>query len=455
VKGFGSLDWRRADDLIARGYQAAEAHRETLLKYRLEDAAWQAWTAARASRRRTAVPVPTFLKTEGVHTSDAEIVKRALAAHINVPLQIPTLERDLSQLSGLDRYQAIGWQIVETPEGTGLLVRAQDKAYAPPFLMLGLNIENTTSETFRVQLAGRYLAFDVLGSGSELRIDAGVGADPNATAALYRPIGKSPVFGRAIGRVSRQTFNFVQDDAVVAQYREEQGWMEGQVGMNLSRESEVTGGLRFGHVSDTVRAGDPGLPELSGREVSFRLRYMLDQQDSPVIPSRGLRVVANLSRTFDSPEAEGVERTNRDLTQLELGITSFHSIGMRNRLFAVVAGGTSFADTPLPTRQFTVGYPFVLDAFGVGEVRGDHYAVLTLGGMRRVGRLPDFLGGPLFIGAWLENGAVFDTHENADLNSQLGLGLVADTLVGPVLLGTSIGFDGGWRVTFGVGRVFK
>jgi NTE family protein len=456
VKGFGSLDWRRADELIARGYQAAEAKRGELLKYRADDAAWQAWTAARASRRRTQIPVPTYLKTEGLHTSDAVIVRRTMAAHLNVPVNIATLERDLTRLSGLDRYQTIGWQIVETPEGAGILVRAQDKAYAPPFLMLGLNIENTTSETFRVQFAGRYLAFDVLGSGSELRIDAGIGADPNASAALYKSIAGSAVFARGTGRVSRQTFNFVQDDAVVAQYREEQAWLEGQIGVNVSRESEVSGGVRFGHVSDTVRAGDPGLPEMSGRESSFRLRYMLDQQDSPVIPSRGLRIGTTLSQTFDSPEIPGVERTNRDLTQLELGLSSFHSVGGgRNRLFATFAGGTSFDDTPLPTRQFTVGYPFVLDAFGVGEERGDHYAVLTLGAMHRVGRLPDFIGGPVFVGAWLENGSVFDTHEKADLNSQLGLGVIGDTLVGPVLVGTSFGFDGGWRVTFGVGRVFK
>jgi NTE family protein len=455
VKGFGSLDWRRADELITRGYQAAEARRDDLLKYRVDDAAWSAWMAARASRRRTEMPVPTLLKLEGVRASDAEIVTRALSTHLNAPVDIPAIERDLTQLSGLDRYQAIDWQLLDTPQGTGLLVRAVDKTYAPPFLMLGLNVENTTSETFRVQLAGRYLAFDTFGSGSELRIDAGIGADPNATVALYKPLGSSPVFARGLGRVSRQTFNFVQDDTVVAQYRENQAWAEGQIGVSLTRESEIAGGFRLGHVSDTVRAGDPGLPELSGREASFRIRYLLDQQDSAVIPSRGWRVAAGLSQTFDSPEAAGVERTNRDLTQAELGISWFGQAGSRNRVFGVLTGGTSFGDTPLPTRQFTVGYPFVLDAFRVGEERGDHYGVLTIGAMRRVTRLPDFLGGPVFVGAWLQNGAVFDTHENADLNSQLGLGLIADTLVGPVLLGTSVGFDGGWRVTFGVGRVFR
>jgi len=455
VTGFGSLDWRRADELIVRGYEAAESHRDELLKYRVDDAAWQEWLAGRASRRRSTLPVPTFLKTDGVHDADAEQVQRVLAVHLNAPLDIALLERDLTRLSGLDRYESIGWQITETAEGTGLLVRARDKAYAPPFLMLGLNIENTTSESFRVQLAARYLSFDAVGSGSELRIDGAAGADPNLSAALYKPIGGSKLFGRGVGRLSRQTFNFVEDDTVVAQYRENQEWMEGEIGASLTRESEIAAGFRLAHVSDSVRAGDPGLPELSGRETSFRIRYLLDQQDSPIVPSRGWRIGAGIAHTFGSPEVPDNERTNRDLTQMEFGLSSFYSVGGRNRVFGVLAGGTSFGDMPLPTRQFTVGYPFVLDAFRVGELRGDHYAALTLGMMRRVTRLPDFLGGPVFAGAWFENGSVFDTHEKADFNSQLGLGVIADTLVGPILLGTSFGFDGGWRVTFGVGRVFR
>jgi hypothetical protein len=124
-------------------------------------------------------------------------------------------------------------------------------------------------------------------------------------------------------------------------------------------------------------------------------------------------------------------------------------------LFVVFSGGTSFDDKPLPTRQFTLGYPYVLDAYGVGERRGDHYAVGTVGLMRQVGRLPDFLGGPIFLAGWFENGSAFNTHEEADINSQLGLGVMIDTLVGPVLAGAGVGFDGGWRTIFGVGRIFR
>jgi hypothetical protein len=65
------------------------------------------------------------------------------------------------------------------------------------------------------------------------------------------------------------------------------------------------------------------------------------------------------------------------------------------------------------------------------------------------------MGGPVFIGGWLENGSAFNTHENADFHTQIGLGVMIDTLVGPVLAGAGIGLDGSWRTIFGVGRIFR
>jgi NTE family protein len=455
VEGFGSLDWRRADQLIERGYMAADRHRDELLKLRASDDEWQAWVASRQQRRRTNIPEPTFLKTEGVVKGDAKIVDRTFATHLNAPLDIPVLEKDLSSLSGLDRYQSVTWKMTTIEGQAGILVSAQEKTYAPPFLMLGLNIQNTTSEDFVVQLAARYLAFDKVGSGSELRVDGALGADPNLAASLYKALVGTRVFVRTTGILARRTFNFVADDAVVAQYDEKRAGISGDLGINLSRESELTGGFYAGHLSDSVGAGDPGLPDLSGSETIARVRWVIDQQDSPVVPSHGARALVTLNHTFSSPIVTGAARTNEDLTQAEVGVSWFHSPTRRSRLFVVFSGGTSFDDKPLPTRQFTLGFPYVLDAFGVGERRGDHYAVGTLGLMRQVGRLPDFLGGPIFLAGWFENGSAFNSHEKADINSQLGLGVMVDTLVGPVLAGAGIGFDGGWRTIFGVGRIFR
>ena len=91
----------------------------------------------------------------------------------------------------------------------------------------------------------------------------------------------------------------------------------------------------------------------------------------------------------------------------------------------------------------------------MGERRGDHYGVLTVGFLRRTGRLPDFLGGPIFIGTWLENGSAFNSDEDADFNTQTAFGVVVDSLVGPLVGGVSIGLDGGWRAFIAIGRMFR
>jgi NTE family protein len=118
------------------------------------------------------------------------------------------------------------------------------------------------------------------------------------------------------------------------------------------------------------------------------------------------------------------------------------------------AAGTSFDGQPLPTEQFQLGRPLRLGAEEIGELRGDHYALLTGGYLKGVGRLPDFLGGPVYIGGWIENGSAFDTLDTAKLRTNASVGSVIDTLIGPAILGASFGFDGSWRYYFGVGRVF-
>jgi hypothetical protein len=97
--------------------------------------------------------------------------------------------------------------------------------------------------------------------------------------------------------------------------------------------------------------------------------------------------------------------------------------------------------------------PFRLGAYDAGELRGAGYYVATGGYLRQVARLPDFMGGPVFAGAWLENGDAFDKWSLASWRTNGGAGVVMDTLVGPVLLAGSWSFDGRWRTYVAVGRV--
>jgi NTE family protein len=457
LEGFGSLDWRRNEALAEDGYKAADAMKDKLLPLALDEEGWQRYQEARQARRKSAFGTPQFLSIVGAVEADQRRMEEVLKTHIGHPLDVNALEFDLQTFVGLDRYETVGWQLVSENDRLGLQIRARQKSYAPPFLMLGISLQNTTSDDFEFQLAARYLTFDVLGSGSELRVDAAVGVQPNIGFELYRPLGRSPMFVTAGALAFRRTINFIQDDNIVAKYNETRSGIGFDGGVNIGRDDEVRAGVTFGYLRASIAAGDPQLPEVSGRESRFRVRWLHDGQDSPVVPSRGIRTAATLSYLFDSPEApEGVSttRSNDNLTQSEIGSSIFWSVRRRDRLFVVAAGGTSFGNEPLPTEQFTVGRPFLLGAYDPGKFRGDHFAVLTTGYLRGVGRLPDFLGGPIFLGGWLENGSVFDHLDDAKLRSNGSVGAILDTLIGPVLLGGSFSYSGDWRYYIGVGRLF-
>jgi hypothetical protein len=199
------------------------------------------------------------------------------------------------------------------------------------------------------------------------------------------------------------------------------------------------------------------LPEVNGKETVTEARWRYDSQDSPVVPSRGSNAFANLQHVFDGPDITPPLESGRssvDLTQLAGEVTTFWSLHERGRLFVLGGGGTSFGNHPLPTDQFAVGSPLHLGALDFGEIRGDHYYIFTGGYLRRLGRLPDFMGGPIFLGAWLENGNACDSGGTATPRSNVSTGLILDTLVGPMILGGSAGFDGRWRTYVGVGRIF-
>jgi NTE family protein len=457
LDGYGSLDWRRSEELAADGYRAAEAVKDKLLPLALNEQEWAAYQAARQARRQSQLATPQFVTISGAVSADERRMQEVLQTHVGRPIDLAVLETELETLAGLDRYETVGWQLVEENGRQGLLIRARPKVYAPPFLMLGFSLENTTTDEFAFQFAARYLTFDVLGSGSELRVDGAVGAHPRVGAELYRPIGRSPFFVSLSALALGVRLNFIQEDAIIAQYDETRAGVGVDVGVNLGRDSEVRAGVSTGYLQASISAGNPNLPELDGRETQARIRWLHDSQDSPVVPSSGLRAGAMYSHHLASPDVPqefDVDRTNDGLRQLQAEGSMFWSLRRRDRVFLLAGAGTSFDGSPLPTEQFQLGRPLRLGAYNIGEFRGDHYAVLSAGYLRGIGRLPDFMGGPIFVGGWIENGSAFDDIDTAQFRTNASLGLIMDTLLGPMLLGGSFAFDGNWRYYVGIGRIF-
>jgi hypothetical protein len=254
------------------------------------------------------------------------------------------------------------------------------------------------------------------------------------------------------------TQNVVDENRIVAAYEQTASFIGTDVGLNLGRLNEIRTGVRWGHTDTDVEIGDPGLPESSGQKGLFQLRWTHDSQDNPIVPARGVHAFTELKHFFTAPVPDVVtDRSTDGATQAVGALTWVHSLdrGGRNRLFVTGGAGTSFGDHPLPTEQFSLGGPFRLSALDAGAKRGDHFVLASSGYLRQVARLPDFLGGPLLLGGWVEGGSAFDTWDAAQFDTNVSGGVIAETLIGAVFAGASTGLDGSWRFYLGIGRVFR
>ena len=457
VDGVSSMDFPRTVEIAALGYQAAEAHSAELLKYAVDEATYAEFRAAREGRRRQGEVIPKSLEITGVPAVSEPEIRRPMARHLNVPVDVVRLSRDITRLGGTDRYETIGYRIVNSPTGPILKLRVQPKPYGPPFLALGVDITNTSGTNLQLGLGARLTAYDVVGYGSELRGDLHVGSGFEVRGELYRPLRRSPWFAAVSGGIRQVETEIFAGKESIADYRLTRSAAGVDLGYNTGYRSEVRLGYEEANLQASVRIGNPVLPELEGREGLIRLQAVFDDQDSPTIPSRGTFARARVRHFLET--ANRISRLSPDappdaetFTSTDLSLTFFKPVGTRLRLLAALEGGTSFGDTPSPPNDFSLGGPFRFGAYNVGEIRTSDFVVATAGLLREFARMPEVLGGGIFGGAWIETGSAFDGE---GMRSTVAASVVIETLLGPMFAGGAVAFDGRHRFYVGMGPLFQ
>lgn len=457
LAGLDSMSWRRCDETADRGYRAAEKLADKLLPYAVSEEEFAAHLASRRARRRTTVPAPAGVKVEGVTGVERASIAREMAGLVGVPFDPVRVERAVLRLAGTDRYECVSYRLETGTEGPVLDVHARPKPYGPPFLSMGLLLNNVDASNFAASLVSRTTLYDLVGRGSEARVDLALGTRQAAAAEFYKPLRGSRVFAAArlsSARTPRHTF---EDRRVVAEYTVERAGAGLDLGVNTGRRSELRFGYDVAHVRGRLSLGSRRDGETEGSERFASLRFAYDGQDSPVVPSRGLLFTTELRRYFKVPSpvapGAGAEASPRRFWQGELSGSLFHRALGRDRVFGAFGAGTTFGDVPFWER-FSLGGPVRMGAFAKGELAGANYLTGAAGYLKQMGRLPDIVGGNVFAGGWLEGGSAFDRRASAAWHANLSGGVVVETLLGPMFAGGSIDFEGHGRLYVSVGPFF-
>lgn len=482
LQNYSAIDYSAAPELIKLGYDQtrqalASGSLAKLLHYQLSPEDWAAYQRELANRRErlnhaaiarfvsaigTQVQLPSN-KAAAPSTKWIPIVEsqgaaeRALSDRFNgfigkdleEPDVVSDLHRTINKIVGEGRYESIAYEMTTDNDGRqGLLLRAKEKTYAPPFLNFGADLDNSDSNNLRFSLKSRSTFVERSGSGAETRLSFSLGSDNQIEGEYYKPFAARSLFVAPRVFYTRNTQNIFSDGTATSTYHVENYGLGLDLGSPLGRQSEVRAGYEIGRLNNSLSVGVPAEGVSNGGYSALRLKFGYDNQDGDLVPRKGLRFDA-LGKYYLTAPGD-----NDAFVQSSVRLSQFAPINSSSSLFAILEGGTTFGVHAPTLLQFTLGGPFHLGAYEFDQFQGDNYGYASAGLVHRVSRIPDVLGGNVYLSGWYELGGVSQAGGVFRVRNCASFGLIVETILGPVFVGASVGEGVRRTVYLTLGRAF-
>ena len=188
---FTSMDYNKADEIVAQGYTAAEANKADLMKLAVDDQAWAAYINNRQAKRLTTVATPQFVEVQGTSKMLAAQMEKNLQDNVGQPINIAKLQTDIIKIVGAGRYSSISYRMTEKNNQNGLLISTVEKSYAPPIVRPLIVINGAQYNNVLFSAGARITFIDFGSYGAELRNDIIIGSIYQASSEYYRPLHSS------------------------------------------------------------------------------------------------------------------------------------------------------------------------------------------------------------------------------------------------------------------------
>jgi len=448
---FNMIDYQAAPEIVKTGYAGAQERRRVLERFALNDADWRQYIDQRQARRRS-VPIPQFVEVTGTERVIAQGIQKTLSDNIGKPVDFNRLDEDLTDITGLGRFSRAGFQLTRKNGQDGLLIRADEKDYAPPTVNPLFVIDGSDYTDVRFSLGARVTFHDIGGFGSEVRNDFVIGSTYGAASEYYHPLNWfSHFFAAPRLFASSKPLDIYFDNNRIATFRQHDAGGGLDLGIAPNRFSELRFGYQTGFLSLTRSIGIPQLlSDVSGRQGFSRVRYIIDHTNDPTLPRQGYLLQSRLEFYDSNPGAT----EHFPLAELRAGI--FHRILKTNSIFMIASGGSTmgYRNTGIP--MFGLGGPQRLAAYGTNEFLTNQYFLFQPGYIRRLRELTPLLGENVYLVTNYEIGKAYGAINATDsrLPNDFNAAVLVQSFIGPVVFGGSVGDRGHHRFYFQLGRYF-
>ncbi len=449
VSGFSAASYLKVDQLAQRGYEAAEADKQQLLKYALSPAQWQQYLADRNARMHGPPGNVLRVEVDAPNPGVKAAAERIFTPLINQPVDTKQIARLLSQLRADGRYAAdytVGYDrsILGRPI---LLVTVRDRPTGPPFLKAGFNLEAQTSGVTRATINTILLDQDLGGYGSELRTYIDFGFSSRLETEYYRKLNWAGFFVAPRANITRTPYYIYRGDTRLSERLAQFGGPAADIGWSDGRIQELRAGWQLQNVRWYTTTGNDGLPNYRGNAQTGRVQYIYDSEDRALVPHYGIRSQTDLGYLYGTPGSPSAPK-------LTSQIAFSHTFRNNNLLLMNMEGGTMLNRSVAQPFRFTLGGPLRLSALAIDQYRGTDYFLVTPGYLRRIKSLPAPLGNSLYLGGFYEAGQVRSPDAPTLTEQDVFFGVIAETPLGVISIGPTLGTNHERKLIFTIGKFF-
>jgi NTE family protein len=423
---YTALDYDKAAEIIRLGYEAAENKSAILSKLAVDDAAWKQYVERRQGRTLE-TPVPQFLEVTGTTPALQAKIERRLSPDVGKPVNNVNLEQQFTRIAGTGRFASLSYSMTDKDGKPGLLVSVEEKSYSPPIVRPLINIDGTNYNEVLFSAGARITFLDFGSFGSELRNDVIVGSIYELRSEYYHPFSPTTRWFIApqVGLFTNK-FYFYYDNHIDSQYRKRQFGGALDVGYTFGAVAEARLGYQSAYQRYSPVIGDTVIyPVQSGRIGVTRFHYNLNMTDDPVLPMRGV------SATYRGEWWDSNTGTNKPFPLTELLTHFIYPMTTKSSVYLALSGGSTlgYENTGIP--PFSLGGPRQLSAFGENELITNQYYLLQTGYIRRLAKLPPFLGDSISLITTYEVGKTFFVPTEPSVPMDGVVGIVIKTAIGP------------------------
>jgi NTE family protein len=133
---------------------------------------------------------------------------------------------------------------------------------------------------------------------------------------------------------------------------------------------------------------------------------------------------------------------------------SYAPVSASGSLYLIGSAGSTFGETETGFPLYSLGSSMRLAAYGANEILTNQYWLGQAGYMHRLMKMPPMTGKNVYLTSGVEIAKPFYTTGISRLPMDVKVGVIAQTILGPVQVGTAFGDTGHRKFFFQMGRVF-